>query len=43
MCNNTGGYEKDGVGDYLYRDLGLRSYKIGLKIMLSFKIMGEGM
>ena len=42
MCNNTDGYDKDGVGGYLSRDLGLRSYEIGLKIVLSFKIMGRG-
>lgn len=36
------GYDKEGVGGYLYRDLGLRSYEIGLKITLSFKIVGEG-
>lgn len=42
MCNNMDGYDKDGVEGYLYGDLGLRSYEISLKIMLSFKIMGEG-
>lgn len=32
------GYDKSGVGGYLYRDLYLKSYEIGLKITL-FKPM----
>lgn len=32
-CSNINGYDKDGVGGYLYRDLGLTSFEIGLKVM----------
>lgn len=36
------GYDKSGVGGYLYRDLYLKSDEIGLKITLLFKTMKGG-
>lgn len=42
LCNNVNGYDKNGVGGYLYRDLYLKSYEIVLKITLSFKTMKGG-
>lgn len=34
LCNNVNEYDKSGVGGYLYRDLYLKSYEMGLKITL---------